>query len=170
MDGEQREQLLRSAVRELRDHLIKERDQDSVPAARESWNGAVGLTTALMQTHGIPLEEPQPEQADITPALIERLLDEAELSPGPMTPGARAMVAIFRWLYVRAPTDEATVAFDRWAQRAAQLYDGGSGSGVVSGIAPPPGTESAPAPAPAPASPPAPAPAPASPTPPAAEA
>ncbi len=147
MDGEQREQQLRAAVRELRDDLIEQRDRDSVPAAKESWNGAVGLMTALMQAHGIPLEDPLPEQIDITPALIERLLDEAELSPGPLTPGARAMLAIFRWLYARAPMDEPMLSFDSWAQRAAQLYD------VKIVRSEPVEAQAPPVPAPAPASP-----------------
>lgn len=116
---------LADAIRGLRDQLIEQRDGDSVPAAVGAWNGAVGMMTALMQAHGIPLENPLPEQIDITPALIERLLDEAELSPGPLAPGARAMVAILRWLHARAPEAEPQLPFDSWVARAAALYDSG---------------------------------------------
>lgn len=117
------EKLLRAAVRDVRNHLIEQRDLDSVPAAVDAWNGAVRLATALMEAHDIPLEEPLPEQVDITPALIERLLDEAELSPGSVTPGARAMLTVLRWLYVRQPENEKSDPVNIWIARAASLYD-----------------------------------------------
>jgi hypothetical protein len=119
-DGEKR---LQAAVRELRDHLIEQRDGDSVPAGVGAWNGAVRIVTDLMQAYGIPLEDPLPEQVDITPALIERLLDEAELSPGEITPGARAMLTVLRWLYVRQPESEKSDPVNIWIARAATLYD-----------------------------------------------
>ncbi len=119
-DGEKR---LRAAVRDMRTALIEARDLDSVPAAVSAWNGAVRLATDLMQAHGIPFQDPLPEQIDVTPALIERLLDEAELSPGEITPGARAMLTILRWLQHRAPEVEPQLPFDSWVERAAALYD-----------------------------------------------
>lgn len=113
---------LRGAIRELRTVLLSRAD-GGVPAAREAWTEAAQMVVAIMQQHGIEFEEPLPEHVDITPATIERLLDEAELSPGPITPAARAMLAIMQWLAARATTEEPTQGFDRWVQRAATLYD-----------------------------------------------
>ena len=116
---------LRGAIRELRTVLLSRAD-GGVPAAREAWTEAAQMVVAIMQQHGIEFGEPPLEQIDINPEMIERLLDEAELSPGPITPAARAMLAILRWLLV---TDEANGSrtgseqFSGWARRATALYD-----------------------------------------------
>ena len=109
------------------------------------------MVAAIMQQHGIVFAEPPLEQLDINPEMIERLLDEAELSPGPITPAARAMLAILRWLLV---TDEArgsrtgSQQFSDWARRATTLYDrdepGSPESGSARHWTPPPIADAAP--------------------------
>ncbi len=113
---------LRVAVRELRMTLLH-KATDTVPAASKAWTEAAAMVVAIMQQYSIPFEDPVSGEIDITPALIERLLDEAELSPGEITPGARAMLTILRWLYARAPEVEPQLPFDSWVERAAALYD-----------------------------------------------
>ena len=127
---------LRAAIRELRMALLG-KATDTVPAASKAWTDAATMVGEIMQQHGIPFD-PQPDQVDITPALIERLLDEAELSPGEVTPGARAMLTILRWLYARAPEVEPQLPFDNWVARAVTLYDLRVAEATPPGPPPPP--------------------------------
>lgn len=117
---------LRAAVRELRTALL-DKATDRVPAARDAWTEAAQMVLAIMQQHGIEFAEPF-DPGPVTPEVVRGLLDEAELSRGPVTPAVRAMVGIFEWLLDQERrANPSGIQLDGFARRAVAIW-GGRGS------------------------------------------
>ncbi len=123
---------LRTAIRTLGGEFLA-RAREGVPAERQAWTEAAQMVAVLMEQHGIAFSEPF-DPGPMTAEILDGLLNEAELSRGPVTPAVRAMVGIFEWLLAQERAGDSTsYQLDGFARRAVAIW-GGRGSLTTSAI------------------------------------